>query len=189
MSTPIRLFVSDIDGTMTNGHMLFDHAGNVSKSYHTRDCTALWLLQTQWRIKVLMLTGSKHPCDRHRFKFLEDRANVRDRDPFCMAAVVEQEPKHIVQGIHDKLAFLEGYLKEEGLDWDEVAFIGDAYNDYECLKKVGWPACPKDAEPAIRVICAEQGMIMSSNGGNCAVFEFAQVIMRAQKPFAEVPSK
>jgi 3-deoxy-D-manno-octulosonate 8-phosphate phosphatase (KDO 8-P phosphatase) len=172
MST-IKLFVSDIDGTMTNGHMAFDHQGNVTKSYHTRDCTALWRLKFDHSIPVLLLTGSKAPCDAHRFRYLA----AGDFD--MPSSSIPLSTDHMIQGAsyRDKEFVLGKYLKDRRLDWSEVAYIGDDLNDYACLEQVGWAACPKDAHPDIRYLCGKRGFISTFNGGDRAVEEFANAVI------------
>lgn len=171
---PIRLFVSDLDGTITNGLMTFDHCGNVSKSYHTRDVSAFWILQYENDVDVLILTGSAHSCDLHRFRWLEmDPKNKENKRP------VET---FIIQSAGNKVETLQKYMDKYGYDWDEVSFIGDAENDYELLRHVSFSACPKDALDYVREACM---FVSHYPAGNGAVREFAESVIRLNDSIRE----
>lgn len=167
MPKGIKLFVCDIDGTMTDGMMTYDHAGQVSKSYHTHDVTGLYMLQSSG-IEVVMVTGSRHECDRHRFEFLSRPGLVFNEG--------QNRPlEHVlIQGVHNKVAVINSVVERLGISWDEVAMIGDAENDYHALRRVGWSACPNDALHEIR-----RGVdhVMHKSGGRGAVREFAELIL------------
>ncbi len=169
----IKLFVSDIDGTITNGLMTFDEKGGCSKSYHTRDCTVLWRLQFEGKIDVLMLTGSNYPCDTHRFRFLEDGDFHNE---YKEGMYPPPKPKHLAQNVHyhDKEKFLAEYLAKNGIKWSEVAYIGDAMNDYGPMRQAGWTACPYDAEDEIKKVSDH---ICQAVGGNGAVYEFGNMVL------------
>ena len=171
MADRINLFICDIDGTMTNGHMLFDHAGNVSKAYHTRDVTGLYLLQKAG-IEVVMVTGSRHTCDKHRFEFLARPGLVFDAG--------EERPldQVLIQGVHDKVAVIESILTQRGWTWDSVAMIGDAENDLAALSRVGWAACPKDALDDVKRVANH---VMHYPGGFGAVREFGDLIIKTME--------
>lgn len=172
MGNRIKLFVTDIDGTMTNGQMIFDHQGNVSKAYHTRDVTALYLLANVAQIPVMILSGSNHSCDVHRFKYL---SRVKCSDPFDDKKVTEGLHDILFQNIFDKVGFLSAYLKERGIDWEDVAFIGDGENDLDVMRRVGWSACPADAHPDAKY---NAKYLCKCKGGHGAVSEFAYTVMR-----------
>ena len=64
-----------------------------------------------------------------------------------------------------------------GCKISEVAYIGDDVNCLELLSKVGYPACPNDAN--IKVKHLPNVKIMNNTGGNGAVREFADMLMEA----------
>jgi 3-deoxy-D-manno-octulosonate 8-phosphate phosphatase (KDO 8-P phosphatase) len=169
----VRLFVTDNDGTMTDGMMYYDHLGNVTKGYHTRDVTALWRLQYVETVQVLVLTGSNHDCDRHRYRFLEDG----DFDVAVASLPARPDSqKHLIQGVpyDNKPDVMEDLLKRMDLTWDEVAYIGDAANDLVCVQRAGMSACPHDAEPVVK---ANVKYISPFDGGRFAVEDFARMVV------------
>jgi N-acylneuraminate cytidylyltransferase len=115
----IKLFVSDIDGTLTDGTIEVTSTGEISKRYSRIDGYGITkLLNTG--VRVMILTSSKDTCDNFRFKAWEDGENFS-----------------LNQGIEDKYTFLKDYCEKEGIDIaTEVAYIGDDENDLECLDAV-----------------------------------------------------
>ena len=78
----------------------------------------------------------------------------------------------------DKLPELIKWCKDKGIELGSVCYIGNDVNDLECLGAVGWPATPRDANPAV---AAKAAIIVSKNGGNGAVREICEIIL-AQLP-------
>ena len=185
---PIRLYVTDLDGCLTNNVITFDHQGNVSKGYHTHDCSGLWKLQNEANIPVLILTGSKYACDIYRFAYLMyDKVAKKPVDVEALVANMPITTEHMIQGAPyvAKSDILDEYLTARKIAWDEVAFMGDAENDYGCLQKVGWPGCPADAIPSVRELCEEGGYVCQHKGGEGAAYEFASLVIKTQEFFAD----
>lgn len=59
------------------------------------------------------------------------------------------------------------------ITFNEIAYIGDDLNDLECMKQVGFSACPADAIPEIRSI---SNYIAINKGGFGAVREICDYI-------------
>ncbi len=173
----IKLATFDVDSTLTTGHMVFDHAGNVSKAYHTRDMSGLWKLQESG-VQVLILTGSNHPCDRHRFQFLQNQRLYHPTEAMGKWVDDTNLADVLAQGVRDKLEFLDDFLNGHNLDWKNVAYMGDDTNDFECMKRVGWPACPADAIEDVKSICQ---YVSTFKGGQTAVRDFAEMIISANE--------
>jgi N-acylneuraminate cytidylyltransferase len=56
-------------------------------------------------------------------------------------------------GVTDKKAFIKDYCHREGCNLSQIAYMGDDLNDLDCLKVVGFAACPADAVDAVRNVC------------------------------------
>jgi 3-deoxy-D-manno-octulosonate 8-phosphate phosphatase (KDO 8-P phosphatase) len=54
--------------------------------------------------------------------------------------------------IKNKLLFLEEYLSNKRLGWQEVLFMGDDLPDLAVLEKVVMPCCPADAVMEVKKI-------------------------------------
>ena len=150
----IKLIVMDVDGTMTDGGVYFDSNGVESKRFDVHDGAGILLAQ-QVGIEFMILTGRNSVC-------VEKRAS-------------ELKIKYVYQGVSDKLGFLEQFVKENDLSFDEVAYIGDDLNDYRLMQVVGVKVCPNNAVNEIKDICDVQ---LSKHGGSGAVREFVEILLK-----------
>lgn len=149
----IKLFVMDVDGTLTDGGIYYDNNGNEFIKFNVKDGAGIKRLQSIG-IKTMILTG-------RRSKSVEIRAKNLSID-------------YVIQGAEDKAAFLKGFLEHNIIAPEEVAYIGDDINDLEPIRNVVYSACPNDAvsevKTAVHAVC-------SLNGGQGAVREFSDYII------------
>ena len=145
----IKLFATDVDGTMTDGCMYYAENGIELKKFNFRDGHGFQLLR-EAGIKTAIITS-------------ENTAIVKKRAD-------KLKVDYLSMGNHDKLAYVKNLCSELGITLAEVAYIGDDINDAELLKGVGFAACPADAHQSIKNI--PQITILSQNGGHGAVREF-----------------
>ena len=152
----IKLFASDIDGTLTDGGMYYSQRGEDLKKFNTRDGMAFELLKRNG-IKTALVTSENS-------KINEERASKLGID-------------FIVQGKKSsgKLEAVLGVCDQLGLDISEVAYIGDDINCLELLSEVGISACPSDASQKVKNL--KDIIVMSSAGGEGAVREFMEIIL------------
>ena len=154
----IKLVILDVDGTLTDGGVYIDSNGVESKKFNIKDGAGI-VLAEQAGIEFMILTGRKSYC-------VEHRAN-------------ELKIKYVFQGIADKLSHLQQFLSQQGLSPSDVAYIGDDVNDLECMRIVGFTACPADAVEEVRQQC---DFVSRYNGGQGAVREVCDMI-RKRKMF------
>lgn len=151
----IKLFLTDVDGVLTDAGMYYSDNGDELKKFNTRDGMAFQLLQ-EAGIKTGIITSENT-------KIVENRAKKLKVD-------------YLYQGKRNggKLAASIEICKQEGITLDEVAYIGDDINCFELLSKVGVAACPFDASEQIKeipnIIC------LTKNGGHGVVREFVEFI-------------
>ena len=112
----IRLLVLDVDGTLTDGGLYLDATGNELKKFSVRDGAGLTLARTAG-IKVMILTGRESEAVRRR--------------------AAELHLDWCVQNCKSKRAFLAGFLREQGLRREQVAYVGDDWNDLAALELAG----------------------------------------------------
>ena len=151
----IKLFITDVDGTLTDGGMYYSENGDELKKFNTRDGMGLQLLQKQG-IKVGIVTSENT-------QMVERRAAKLKVD-------------YLRQGKRDggKLAVVKEICDEMGISLQEVAYIGDDVNCKELLSAVGVAACPADAMKEIKNISNIK--VMSRKGGEGCVREFVELI-------------
>ncbi|MFN0066461.1 MAG: HAD family hydrolase, partial [Limisphaerales bacterium] len=160
----VRLLLTDVDGVLTDAGMYYDDRDNELKKFNTRDGKGLELLRARG-IRGGIVTS-------------EDTRIVARR-----AAKLKLD--FLFQGVKDKLTVVKDLLAREGLHPAEVAYIGDDVNDLEVLALVGWPACPADAEPAVRAVAR---LHCSRRGGEGAVRELADFLLAQIPPPLGGPS-
>lgn len=147
----IKLFLSDVDGTLTDGGMYYSENGDELKKFNTRDGMGFQLLR-EAGIKTGIITSENT-------KIVENRAKKLKID-------------FLVQSKRNggKVAAAQEICDELGITLDEVAYIGDDINCYELLSKVGIAACPADACRRVKEIADIH--VMSNKGGCGCVREF-----------------
>lgn len=168
----IQLFITDVDGTLTNGCITVDGSGIPIKTYNTRDFCGLAMLNESG-VRIAIITGD--PCRKpllERFKFAASYVNESD----------------IRTGIYNKEIEVLSLLKEYNLEMDQVAFIGDEINDIKLMEEIkGYIGCPLDSIEEIRTIVESSsiGFVSNKKGGEGAVRDFCEFILRCngKKPF------
>ncbi len=151
----IKLFLTDIDGTLTDGGMYYSENGDELKKFNTRDGMGICMLREKG-IKVGIITS-------------EDRQlNLRRADKLKV--------DFIKQGKRNgsKLQVAKDVCEEMGITLQQVAYIGDDVNCFELLSAVGIAACPADACEKVRNIAGIH--IMKMKGGEGCVREFCEYI-------------
>jgi N-acylneuraminate cytidylyltransferase len=152
----IKLFLSDVDGVLTDCGMYYSEYGDELKKFNTRDGTAFRLLQ-EAGIKTGIITSENT-------KIVESRAKKLNID-------------FVVQGKKEKgkLDSALALCDELGISIGETAYIGDDINCKELLENVGLAACPADAVPEIKSI--RDIKCLNANGGYGCVREFIEFIL------------
>jgi 3-deoxy-D-manno-octulosonate 8-phosphate phosphatase (KDO 8-P phosphatase) len=127
-ATRVRLVGFDVDGTLTDGRLLFDNDGRELKAFHVRDGLGLALLR-RYGFEVVLVTARTSPIVERRALELGVRACTK---------------------VGDKLACMRGIAAELGIDMDAVAFMGDDLVDLSALQAVGLSVAPADAHAWVR---------------------------------------
>ncbi|AEI48736.1 KdsC family phosphatase [Runella slithyformis] len=153
----IKLFLTDVDGVLTDGSMYYTESGDELKRFHTHDGMAFELLRNAG-IKTGIVTS-------------ENTQIVARR-----AAKIKAD--YLFQGKRDggKLTAAEQICAEMDITMAEVAYIGDDINCLELLKAVGLPACPANAVSMIKNI--PNIILLKTKGGEGAVREFVDMILK-----------
>ena len=152
----IRLLLLDVDGVLTDGRILLHADGSESKQFSIRDGTGI-----VWARRAGITTGI-----------------LSARHSGATAVRATQLGIQIVrQQSGDKLEMYNELLEQERLTNEDVAFMGDDVLDLPVLSSVGLSAAPADAVPEV---CARVNWVSSRVGGDGAVRELVELILRAQ---------
>ncbi|MGN5655394.1 HAD hydrolase family protein [Xanthomonas hortorum pv. gardneri] len=151
----VRLACFDVDGTLTDGRLYYDHAGNESKSFNVLDGQGLKQLDHAG-IHVALITARASLS-----------AEKRGQDLGL----------HVQIGVKNKRLAVLALCQEHGLSLDQVLFMGDDLPDLPALLAVGLPVAPANAHPWIaeRVQWHTQ-----ARGGEGAAREGCDVVLAAQ---------
>lgn len=149
----IKFLVMDVDGTLTDGKIYMSGSGELFKAFNIKDGYTIYTLDKIGIVPVI-ITGR-----------LSDIVARRAE---------ELRIKECHQGISDKLAKLQDIMQRYGATLDEVAYIGDDYNDLECMRLCGYSACPADAEDDIK---QQVDYVCKTKAGEGAVREFVKKII------------
>ena len=152
----IKLFITDIDGTLTDGGMYYSENGDELKKFNTRDGMGLQMLRGAG-IKTAIITSEDRELNRRRAKKLK----------------VDYLRQGKVNG--GKVIVAQEIAAEMGISMQEVAYIGDDVNCVELLSQVGFAACPADACNRVKSISGIH--IMTCKGGEGCVREFAEIFL------------
>ncbi|EIM74494.1 3-deoxy-D-manno-octulosonate 8-phosphate phosphatase [Nitritalea halalkaliphila LW7] len=152
----IKLLVTDVDGVLTDGGIIYDNAGMEYKRFHVRDGLIVSHLRKN-DILVGAITGRNS-------KVVRDRCDVLHFD-------------FHYHGVRDKAKKLMEILETLEISLEEVAFIGDDIIDLPILTRVGLSACPQDAPPYIQEAV---DYVSPLAGGQGAFRQFADCILKAQ---------
>ena len=151
----IELIILDIDGTLTDGFIIYSNSGDELKKFNVKDGLAIASWTKKMGKKAAIITGRKSVL-------VEKRAK-------------ELGVTHLYQGYDNKDEIVEKILEEENLTWEQTAAIGDDLNDYKMLKKVGLSFCVHNASQDIQSLV---DVVCQKNGGDAAVREMIEYIIQ-----------
>ncbi len=152
----IKLFLTDVDGVLTDAGMYYSENGDELKKFNTHDGMGLQIIRKAG-IKTGIITSENT-------KMVERRYNKLKLD-------------YLYQGKREggKLAAALEICEKEGISIKEVAYIGDDVNCLDLLSEVGMAACPASAVTAIKQV--PHITHLSKKGGEGCVREFIELIM------------
>ncbi|HOI81977.1 MAG: HAD-IIIA family hydrolase [Thermovirgaceae bacterium] len=149
----IRLFVMDVDGTMTDGAVFLDGEGREFKRFDVKDGLGVAMLAASG-VRAAIISG--------RYSAVTDRR------------AKELGIDIVVQGVKDKLSELKRMASDMNLDPEEIAYIGDDVNDRECIAWAGRGFAPSDARHEAKEAA---DVVTEARGGSGAVRDAADDIL------------
>lgn len=154
----IKLFISDIDGVLTDGGMYYTESGDELKKFQVHDGMGFVILRERG-IKTAFITSESRELNLRRSQKLQI--------------------DFYYPGEKNKIARVHEMCTALNIGLDEVAHIGDDINDLSILGKIGFSACPANARPEVKAVpgiyCTE------SSGGQGAVREWIDLLIEHGK--------
>lgn len=151
----IRLACFDVDGTLTDGRLLYDGAGNETKAFHVHDGLGLVLLRKHG-IAVALVTARASAAAERRAAELGIEAHA---------------------GVADKLACVLGMADRLGITPADVAFMGDDLPDLRVMLQVGFAVAPASAHAWVRERAHWRTVARAGDG---AARELCDLLLAAQ---------
>ncbi|GAB6067041.1 HAD family hydrolase [Methylothermus subterraneus] len=155
----VRLAIFDVDGVLTDGRLFFDHEGHEFKAFHARDGHGLRLLQLSG-VETAVISGRTSAAVALRCESLGIR--------------------HVYQGYLDKLAALEHLRQITGVEFSQIAYVGDDVLDLPVMRRVQLAIAVQDAHFVVKRYAH---WITENSGGLGAAREVCDLIMHAQGTF------
>jgi 3-deoxy-D-manno-octulosonate 8-phosphate phosphatase (KDO 8-P phosphatase) len=162
----IRLFLMDVDGTLTDGGVCLislPNDGGVAemKVFNAHDGQGLSLAHTMG-IQTGFITGRKSPAVTQRAQ--------------------ELGVTFVYLGQAKKTAAFEECMQRAGVTEDEVAYLGDDLPDIPLAQRAGLAVSVADAVPELKAI---SHYITHAPGGRGAAREVIELILKAQGRWEE----
>lgn len=165
VAAPIRMILSDVDGVLTDGRIVYDNAGVETKSFHVRDGLA---------IKLWMQAG-------YRFGIISSRnSNI------VKLRAAELGIPLLRQGVDEKLPVAIELMRSENIDPSEVCYIGDDLPDLPVMHHVALGVAVADAAGEVK-----DGATWTTQaaGGQAAVRELIERLLKAKGEWADLIPK
>lgn len=153
--TKIRALAFDVDGVLSNNQVLL-LGGQPARTANIKDGYALQLA-VKCGLQLAIITGGKQEAIRERYMGL----GISD----------------VFMGVSRKIEVYEEWLLSNGLQPEEVLYMGDDIPDYEVMQKCGCACCPSDAAPEIKAISA---YISPQKGGEGCVRDVVEQVLKSQ---------
>jgi len=153
---PIRLLISDIDGVMTDGSIVYDGHGLEISRFHVRDGMGVQLWHLAGCHFALVSSRSSAPVT----------FRAREIGVDCLR-----------QGARDKAVAVEGIHAELQLTWQQTACIGDDLLDLPAMRRAGLAVAVADAAAEVQQAAHHTTRLA---GGQGAVRETIELILKRQ---------
>ncbi len=158
----IRAVIFDVDGVLTDGGLYFDGNGEALKRFSVLDGQGLKLLQAAG-ITPMVITG-------------RDSAPLRLRMQALGIA-------HARFGTEDKRPAAEAFMAELGLDWSQVAAMGDDWPDLPLMQRAAFACAPANAHAQNKAIAHH---VTAERGGEGAARALCDLLLVAGGHYARL---
>ena len=158
----LKAAIFDVDGVLTDGRIYIGESGEVFKAFSTLDGHGLKLLAMAG-ITPIIITGRDSPAVRRR--------------------VADLGLQHAAYGAKDKLAVAEPLLAKLGLQWSEVAAMGDDWPDLPLMTRAGFACAPAQAHAEVKAVAHH---VTAAPGGHGAARECCDLLLSACGQYARL---
>ncbi len=157
----VQLLLCDVDGVMTDGSVFMGPGGEF-KQYNVPDGLGLLFLR-KCGIRVGWVSARPSAATR-----------VRARD---------LKIDFLLQPTEGKVPATEALLRKLGLKWECVCYVGDDVLDLGMIRRAGVAIAPANG---VREVKAQVDLVTRARGGQGAVREVCELILKAQGKWAAI---
>ncbi len=157
----VEAIVFDVDGVFTDGGIIPLANGDFIRKYNAKDGYAVAYAVRQG-FRVIVISGGRGATLESRFKHLGVTEAYFD--------------------VADKLTLLRQIVERDGLNPENLIYVGDDIPDLECMKYVGIPVCPADAATEVIEVAR---YVSQFGGGKGCVRDIMEQILRAKGLWAK----
>jgi 3-deoxy-D-manno-octulosonate 8-phosphate phosphatase (KDO 8-P phosphatase) len=151
---PIKHFIFDIDGVLTDGTLIISADGTMLRSMNIKDGYAMQLAIKKGFV-ISIISGAKGEA-------IEKRLTGLGIDDIHL-------------GIENKIKKFEEVIRNNDIALSHILYMGDDMPDKEVMKRVALPCCPSDACPEIKAISK---YISPASGGNGCVRDVIEKVLK-----------
>jgi 3-deoxy-D-manno-octulosonate 8-phosphate phosphatase (KDO 8-P phosphatase) len=151
----VRLLAMDVDGTLTDGFLDIPSEGLEGKRFHVADGLGLNVMR-QNGFQIAWISGRAAPSVQRR--------------------AAELKVTRLLEGIKDKRVVLAQLASEMRLQKDEIAYIGDDWNDLLAFDSAGVRIAVANSADALKMAA---DYVTKRRGGEGAVREVCEMILEA----------
>ena len=152
----IKVIITDVDGVLTDGGIIYDNNFNEYKKYNVKDGQIISHLKKLGFI-VGVITGRESEVVKKRMEELKFTFHFH--------------------GVKDKLKTYEKIKNKYSVKDEEIAYIGDDIIDLSILSRCGLSVTPNDAREYIK---NEVDFVTKSKGGEGVFRDVADLILKEQ---------
>lgn len=145
----IKIFITDVDGVLTDGKIYCSSDGTITRSYNMHDGVFSRLKEKG------ILTAF---CSGESDDSIKTRAEKLKID-------------FLLMGSKDKVKDISALLKKINLSFSQVAYVGDDLADIPVMEKAGLSFAVKNA---VKEVKKHADYITKNNGGNGAIREIVE---------------
>ena len=150
----ITTFVLDVDGVLTNGKLILEGSGEITRTISTRDGYIIRrAIKKGYNVSIITFGNSE---------MLEKMMNYLG-------------VSDIFSSVENKLETLNSYCSSKNITLENVLYMGDDMPDIDCIKSVSIGTCPNDAVPEIREVA---DYISHVNGGDGCVRDVMEQVLK-----------
>lgn len=150
----IKLVLTDVDGVLTDGRVIFDNQGVESKQFNIRDGQGIRLWQ-QSGGQLGIVTGRSSQVVKLR--------------------AAELDINIVRQGVKEKLPVVRAICEELELSLEQVCYLGDDLPDWAVIKHVGLGVAVGDAAEELK---QDADYSTSLPGGHGAMREVVELLLK-----------